>query len=391
MNILFFPYNAYPPEMGGIARITCCLIDEFRKNGINVFKLGHRKSPHSTVDDIRQFYLPDSSRILTDENIRYSIDICNDHQIDIIINQSPLGDSGKLMFEVCEKTKTKSISCFHTSILTPILNHAYVREYRLKNKGAGIIFELLKTPVIKSLSKWLYIKKYRKQHREIVDNSSAVVLLCDGQVEELKQMCGYDDISNAVVIHNCMSKPHYFNVEKEKIILWVGAFDCNIKRPDYMLNIWNRIWAQNNDWKLLMLGDGPQFNEVKELASSMKLKNIEFTGRVNPNEYYNKAQILCVTSIHESFSLVSIEAMFHRMAIIAFDSFSFAPELTNNGKNGLLVNAFDINEYACRLDALMNSVRQMNQMGNNAIQYAEKFTNTSIFPMWDRLFKSLKQ
>lgn len=389
MNLLFFSYNAYPPNMGGIARITYNLINEFRSKGLSVFKLGHRKTQYSTVEDRNQYFLPNAKEVYCVENYNYMSELCSNLNIEIIICQNPLSGFGRLVFDVCDHLKIKSISCFHTSILTPILNYAYVQEYYMKKRKLGFVFELLKTSVVKSLLTKLYIIKYRKQHLLVVNKSTRVVLLCDGQVEELKQMCGYKHIDNAIVIPNCIEIPNVQDSIKEKLILWVGAFDCKIKRPDLMLCMWKMLESRFPDWKLLLLGDGPALVEMKALAHNLNLRNISFEGRVNPFDYYRKASVNCLTSTHESFSLVTVESQLYGVVPIAFDSFNAASMIIEDGKSGILVNAFDCNQYTEKLSELLSSPKMLEEIRDYAKVDACKFTNPSIYPQWKNLFDNI--
>ena len=92
-----------------------------------------------------------------------------------------------------------------------------------------------------------------------------------------------------------------------------------------MLRIWKQVESKHPDWNLLMLGDGPSWKEMKELSKSLGLQRVSFSGRVQPEVYYKKSSILCVTSVHESFSLVTLEAQRAGCVPILNNAFSPAP------------------------------------------------------------------
>lgn len=389
MNILFFPYNAYASNEGGIARITNTLVNEFRYQGNTVIKVGHRKNDHSVIEDEHQFFLPNANMVYTKENLQFMIDICKKYSIDVLVFQSPVSDMMGFVAALRQNVDIKIISCIHNSILTPIYNQAYVKEYELKKQNKGWVFKLLRITWINKFITLFYIAKYRKRFRDVVSSSDAVTVLCDGQMKELKHMCGYREIKNAYVIPNCLEDINFEKVRKEKIVLWVGAFENSIKRPDLMLKVWDKVWQTHTDWKLFMLGDGPALTEMKLLSDKLSLQNIEFTGRINPKAYFSEASILCVTSTHEAFSMVTLEAMYDGVATMAFDSFTSAKLLIEDGVTGRLIQPFDVDAYAQTLEDLMENKNLLESMGNQAKQKASNYTTKTVYQKWSALFNTI--
>lgn len=389
MNILLFPYNAYSPTEGGIARITYTLINEFRAQGHFVLKVGHKKNEHSVVEDNYQFFLPSRITILCQANIRFFCDLCDKYDIDIVFLQNDILNLVELIEEVKKRKQVKAISCIHNSVLTPVYNFAYTREYELKKRGMAYLFRLLKTSIVKNFLVYSYIRKYRKQYRDVVNHSDAVVVLCEGQVQELKRMYGKTTLDNVYVIPNCIDSIYEPQVKKRKDVLWVGAFDTSIKRPDLMLQIWQKLLNVYPEWHLYMLGDGYAFDEMKRLSENMQMERITFTGRVNPSEYYSMAKILCVTSTHEAFPMVTLEAMCYGLATVAFNSFTSAPVLIEDKQTGFLVTPFKVDEYAETLSAIMRNDQLQSLLSEASRRKAEEFSITVVYKKWENLFNKL--
>ncbi|MCS3266321.1 glycosyltransferase [Bacteroides fragilis] len=262
------------------------------------------------------------------------------------------------------------------------------KEYLLKTKGFGWLFYLMKTRLISSIITAFYICKYRKYYLSTVQNSDRVVLLCDGQRSELYRMCGITSSEKIRVIPNCTD----INIEqpqcKEQIVVWVGTFDYSVKRPDNMLRIWKQVESKHPDWNLLMLGDGPSWKEMKELSKSLGLQRVSFSGRVQPEVYYKKSSILCVTSVHESFSLVTLEAQRAGCVPILNNAFSPAPMLIQDGENGYLVPAFDNNAFANKLDSLMNNPVKREKMSMKAVESIKRFSLDVVYAQWLKELKN---
>lgn len=387
MNIVFFHCNGIVPTSGGISRITDILGSLFNSKGNNVWYIGAEDKHKGVVYREWQSFLP-LLQLFADQNVDYITHFVREHKVDVIINQFALDPRSTQFLKLCKKrVDFLLVSCIHNSILTPVLNGAYQKEYLLKKKGLGWVFSLMKTRLVTSLMTTAYICKHRRRYLSILNNSDRIVVLCDGQASELYQMCGISSSRKVKVIPNCINTSIKIQDTKEKIVLWVGNFDYAIKRPDNMLRIWKQVEDQYPDWKLQMLGNGPSWEEMKALATILGLKRVSFVGRVNPDDYYTKASILCVTSVHESFSLVTVEAQRAGCVPILNNSFRPAPMLVQDGVNGYLVPAFDNYAFANRLSSLMDDFKKIEEMGRKSTDSVKKFSLDSVYEQWVTLLK----
>ena len=74
---------------------------------------------------------------------------------------------------------------------------------------------------------------------------------------------------------------------------------------------------------------------------------------------------------------------------LAFDSYASVKDIIDDKKNGLLVNPFNLNEYANALSMLMTNVEQRESMAYNSIIKADTFTISNIGERWLQLFEKL--
>lgn len=390
MNIIFFHINGISKTKGGVSKTTDTLCRVFRDNGHRVWCVGEKNIEVDIVFDEWQLFLPDAELISSPTNITFLCDFVKEQQIDVIINQASQTDrTVTFLAQIKERTGVRFFSCIHNSILTPVYNGAYQKEYLLKKRRLGFVFDLMRQPMVNRLMVAAYIKRNRYRYLRLLKESDNVVVLCDGQREELLKMCGTRDDSKVVVVPNiqepAVDKSH--ELEKKHTVLWVGTFDYSIKRPDYMLKIWRKVMNNHLDWSLILLGDGPSFNEMKELSQQMKLKNVTFEGRVNPQEFYKSASIVCITSVHESFSLVATEAHSNGVVPVSFDSFTAARMVIDDGKDGVLVKPFNLDEYASALSKLMDESSRREEMSQAARQGIEKFSPRVIYDIWNHLLR----
>ena len=354
MNILFLSgYNINPVD-GGIARITHTLANLFIASGHSVWYLGYRKV---SDDDIRrQLYFPTGKPVATTENQNFLENVIVTKRIDVVIVQkNPCEAYLKMLHECKKRHDFLIVSCFHNLILTQLYNYAYGVEYKLKKGKLAFIFSLLKNKWINQLLVHIYIIKNKSLYRYIVDNSDVSIVLGEGHKNELLKMIGRKFDDSIQIIPNCINETHMSRLEKTNEVLWIGNVDCSVKRIDFMIDIWDKIQIKHPDWTLRILGDGPSLQEMKDKIQISNIKNVCFEGRVIPNIYYERAKILCVTSVHESFSLVTIEAKMHGVVPVVQDSFPMAREIVNNGVDGIIVRPFSLNDFCEKLDSLMDN------------------------------------
>ena len=382
MNIVFFHGNGILPNFGGISRITDILGNLFVSKGNDVWYIGAQDKHKGQKYSVRQSFLP-SADLFSDENLKYIASFVKENKIDTIINQCALDPNSAKFLALCrEKAPFLLVSCFHNSILTPVLNGAYQKEYLLKKRGLGWVFNLMNTSIVRYLMTKAYIQKHRKRYLSTINNSDYVVVLCDGQIRELYRMCGLKTSNKVCVIPNGIDINAHFSESKEKIVLWVGTFDYSVKRPDNMLRIWKIVENQHPDWTLLMLGDGPSWQEMQEMSKSLELKHVFFKGRIVPDEYYNKALIACVTSVHEAFPMVVLEAQRVGCIPVVNNSFTSIPMLIEDRVNGCIVKAFDNADFAKILSALMDDSEKQKQISRRAIENAKRFSLDNIYEQW---------
>lgn len=385
MNILFLSGYSINPQDGGIARITHTLANMFNERGHNIWYLGYRKV--SDDDSNRQLYFPIGKPIAIKENIDYLENIIDTKNIDIVIVQkTPCRDYIKMLAACKKKHNFLIVSCFHNLILRHIYNYAYVVENKLKKKKLSLFFNILKNRWINHLLVKFYIAKNRSLYKYVVDNSDVSLVLCEGHKEELLTMIGEKSNESIRIMPNCCNENNINKREKANEVIWVGRVDCDVKRIDYMMDIWDRIQNKHPNWSLIILGDGPSLSDMKKRAQINNNKNVRFEGRVIPDSYYDKAKIICVTSTFESFSLVTIEAKMHGVVPVVQNSFPIAREIVNNSVDGVLVKPFDIDEFSKQLDILMSNEDLINCYSQKAIESSQQYSPNRILSLWENLF-----
>lgn len=158
------------------------------------------------------------------------------------------------------------------------------------------------------------------------------------------------------------------NLPKGIIILYVGNL-IKLKRVDNLIKICSTL-NQHCRFHLLIIGNGPEEENLKNLVKHLELKNVSFKGWIKYDyleQYMAASDILCLTSISEGLPQCAQEAMACGLPVVAINVGGL-PDLVINGIDGQLVK--DEIEMKDCLRQLMAKPEQIQIMGSNASTYA---------------------
>jgi GalNAc-alpha-(1->4)-GalNAc-alpha-(1->3)-diNAcBac-PP-undecaprenol alpha-1,4-N-acetyl-D-galactosaminyltransferase len=131
----------------------------------------------------------------------------------------------------------------------------------------------------------------------------------------------------------------------------------------------------NNDWELHFVGDGPERNNLIDLAIKLKIDSrVYFHGFSNDViKFYETAKIFAFTSNSEGFPNVLGEAMSHGLATITYDFIAGASDLIINNHNGILIELNNQVSFRNKLVELINNEHLICKLGINAIECIKKY------------------
>ncbi|MGM9787768.1 MAG: glycosyltransferase [Candidatus Cryptobacteroides sp.] len=247
--------------------------------------------------------------------------------------------------------------------------------------------------------RWIYadgqkaLKMAKERSLQDYRKSDAYTVLCDKYKAQLEKEIGIPkSCSHVWAIENPQDKVENPQLEKEKILLFCGRFENWSKRVDRLLRIWGKVQDEMKDWRLILIGDGPDKSKLEHYAHLKNLERISFEGfQKDPHEYYRQASILCMTSQTEGWPLNICEAQAEGVIPIAFNCSAGVEETVAAEQGcGFLVEAFDEDKYATLLKEIASkNTEELLEIRLNAIRKRQDYTPDKIVPKWKNLFDKL--
>jgi len=196
-----------------------------------------------------------------------------------------------------------------------------------------------------------------------------------------------DSVSNS----DKLSVKEKYNLCKDDfIILFLGrvALEKNI---DYILNAQEKINTYKKNIKLLVVGDGPELERIKNL----NIDNIIYVGKVSWVEtplYYSICDVFVTASTSETQGLTVIEALAASKPVICVNDESFNSLIVND-YNGYL---FDTEkEYINAVIKLYEDKNLKNKIGINARKSVFKFSSInyakSVMNVYEKTIENKKK
>ena len=100
------------------------------------------------------------------------------------------------------------------------------------------------------------------------------------------------------------------NITEDTLVIGhVGRF-VQQKNHEFLIDIFNEIHKENKNYLLLLVGQGPLENKIKQKVKDLEIdKNVIFLGQRNDiNELYQAMDIFILPSLYEGLPVVGIEA-----------------------------------------------------------------------------------
>ena len=143
-----------------------------------------------------------------------------------------------------------------------------------------------------------------------------------------------------------------------------------------------------------IIGDGPEKNNLEDMAYKMGLKNVHFLGYMGEDrkkeleEFYYRADVFVAPSVwDEPLGLVILEAMTCKTPVIATRKGGI-PLAVKNGVNGFLIRPRSNKQIVESCNKLLENEELRKKMGNAARETVEKkFTWKKVAQKYIRIYR----
>jgi glycosyltransferase involved in cell wall biosynthesis len=271
----------------------------------------------------------------------------------------------------------------------PDIIHAHMMAGAVFGKTASVLF---RTPLVTT------VHNSFDSHSFLMKLGDKVAAVSDAE-RNLLIGRGYDPKKVEVVLNGPIGSPRESLLEKldaevlrdiqQPFVTTVCGLHPR-KGVQDLIGGFSRVAAAHPAWKLYIVGDGPQLQELIELTRTLDIADrVIFLGYVkNPGEILSKADIFVLASHAEPFGLATAEARHAGCAIIG-TSVGGTPELLDFGKAGLLVEPGSPDAIAAALERLMSDPTMLLNFRANAKNGSERYQAARVAEDYSRLYGSL--
>ncbi len=160
------------------------------------------------------------------------------------------------------------------------------------------------------------------------------------------------------------------------IVLYIGRVDPE-KNVGRLLKTFARVHEKISDAHLVIVGDGTDLENAKQLAKTWKIaQNVRFLGRVTGNDLnalYRVGTVFATASEIETQGIVLIEAAASGLPLVAVDKGAVS-EIVKNDQNGYLISPISNIpiEMSKKLVEILSDKTKQKTFSKNSIKFASE-------------------
>lgn len=170
-----------------------------------------------------------------------------------------------------------------------------------------------------------------------------------------------------------------------KQIIFAGRLSTE-KGIDTLIEIGKKL---SSDIQLIILGNGPEEQKIKELAKNQK--NIHYFGyqnKENTISLIHGSDILIQPSLKEGISSTILESMACNTVVIA-SNVGGNNELIENGINGIMIDPKDSDSFVEQIISLLKNEELRKSLENHAQETVEKYDWNQVGNLYLNIYKRL--
>ena len=334
--------------------------------------------------------LPQGMRLWTKESALYLVRAFKERGVKVLIIPIALRND---YLPLIRAAGIKIIYWCHSSPLWELIDRRERASYKAHHPWYKNLYSLTLRRLRLALSS---AEKLRTRYRDLVRQVDCFITLTPEYVQEFVSALGLNDeeASRFAVMPNMAFLPKHQPIpakDRPKKILFVGRLSYADKRPDRVLQIWEKVCQYLPDWEVEIYGKGSEEKFLRRMIQQKQLPRITLKGYIaDATAVYASGAILMMTSTYEGWGLVLSEAQASGVVPIAFDSSAGIRELIGKDSTyGCLVAPFDLDAYAAQLRRLCQDVELRSRLSQAAQTHCLDYSPERIRSRWEEIFSQL--
>lgn len=177
--------------------------------------------------------------------------------------------------------------------------------------------------------------------------------------------------------------------DPEYDILWLTAVS-EVKDPLLFVGILSELRDRSVEFSAALVGSGSMDERVEAAIENEGLEEVvDVPGWTdNPEVYYRNAKVYVMTSRREMLPLSLVEAMLIGTASVV-PAIGAIPNIIEDGKNGILLESRDVEEYADAIERLLSDDQYRSHLESNAQEVKSKVSYKAVADSWREIFESI--
>lgn len=368
--------ESYPPLVNGVS--TSILMLEHA-----LTKLGHEVFIITVSDNKKDYVLENNGHILRLPSVNLAN--CYDYKMTSVYPIKAVNMIKKMNLDVIHSNVEFTVGIFARVVseqLSITLVHTYhtnwedYTHYITKNKK-------ILDDICKKLLKYLVVFFEDKTVTELIVPSNKIYNLFKDKYKFTKNIhiiqTGietskfYKENFNLKDINSLKKK---LGIKKKDFVVMTVSRLAKEKRVDRIINNHKELVKKYSNMKLLIVGDGPDIDKLKDEAKSLGVSDsVIFTGKVPLNDipiYYQLGNVFVTASKSETQGLTVVEAISSSLPVVAVKDDSFVNSVIEDF-NGFVFT--DDEKYINSISKLYEDKELYNRLSNQSRLLSEDFSS----------------
>lgn len=371
MKIAIFT-DTYPPFINGVSTSCYNLVKTLKEHGHDVIVVTPRSDAgkFEYSDGIIRVPGFELKRMygyrLTSFYNRKTVKILKDFGVELIHNQTDIG-VGQFARIAVRQLKVPQVYTYHTAYE----DYTYYFVHGLMDRVGKKVMRGYAKTIAKNCTEFITPSLKTKDYMRSIGSDIYINVVPTGIDFSL-----FDEKNIDKEKQKKFKEEHGIG-ENTKVLLLLGRV-AKEKSMDYSIRGFAKYLSKHKDAdaKMIVVGDGPQRNELELLTHKLHISNkVDFIGKVPASEvpfYYHLADIYTSASITETQGLTFMEAMASGTMVLArFDS-NLADTITD-GQTGFFFT--DEDSFVEKVERIFNlSKEDRQEIINNAYKTVDMYS-----------------